>query len=73
MVCEFCGGKTEKRRVKKPHWLHGRLYLLENVEAEVCRDCGERYFHAEVLDTIDAILQIEHPVERHLDVEVVRV
>ncbi|MCD6334958.1 MAG: YgiT-type zinc finger protein [Candidatus Latescibacteria bacterium] len=73
MICEFCGGQTERRRVKKSHWLHGRLYLLENVEAEVCRDCGERYFHAEALDTIDAILQIEHPVERRLDVEVVRV
>ena len=72
MICEFCGGKTENRKVQKQHWLDDKLYLIENVEAEVCRDCGERYFHAKVLDSIDAMLQTEHKVERHLQVEVVR-
>ena len=62
MGCEFCRGQAEKRRIEKPHWPHGRLYLLENVEAEVCRDCGERYFHAQVLDIIDTILRAEHNV-----------
>ncbi|MBI4722769.1 MAG: YgiT-type zinc finger protein [Candidatus Stahlbacteria bacterium] len=73
MICEFCGGKTESRKVKKHHWLHDRLYLIENVEAEVCCDCGERYFYVKVLDTIDAMLQTQHNVERYFQVEVVRV
>ena len=72
MICEFCGGKTENRRVKKPHWLHDKLYFIENVEAKVCCDCGERYFQANVLDTIDAMLQIPHKIERCFEVEVVR-
>jgi len=72
MICEFCGGNTENRKVKKQHWLHGRLYIIENVEAEVCRGCGERYFHAQVLDAIDKMLQSEHKVEKHVQVEVVR-
>ncbi len=71
MICEFCGGKTVTRKVKKQHWLGGKLYLIENVEAEVCSECGERYFHATVLDRIDKMLMAEHAVKERLLVEVV--
>ncbi len=71
MKCEFCGGQTVKRKVRKQHWLEGRLYLVENVEAEICGECGERYFHATVLDRIDAMLKAEHHVKERLSVEVV--
>jgi len=71
MICEFCGGKTIKRKVKKQHWLRGKLYIVENVEAEVCTECGERYFHATVLDEIDRYLLAKHDVKERLDVEVV--
>lgn len=71
MICEFCGGQTRKKRVKKQHWLQGRLYIIENVEAEVCHECGERYFHATTLDVIDRYLLAEHSVKQQLSVEVV--
>ena len=71
MICEFCGGETRTKRVKKQHWLKGQLYVLENVEAEVCQDCGERYFHATVLDAIDGYLSAAHPVKKQIQVEVV--
>ena len=73
MICEFCGGKTSKKKVRRQHWLQGRLYVLENVEAEVCTACGERYFHARTLDTIDRLLEGKHKVKARLQVEVVRV
>jgi YgiT-type zinc finger domain-containing protein len=71
MICEFCGGQTTKRLVRKQHWLHGKLYLVENVEAEVCRECGERYFHARTLDAIDRLLEGKYEVKENLQVEVV--
>ena len=70
MKCEFCGAETAPRKVKKHHWHEGRLYIVENVEAEVCRECGERYYHARVLDDIDALIQREHEVKQVLSVEV---
>lgn len=73
MKCEFCEGETEKRRVKKQHWLDGRLYIVENAQAEVCRECGERYFHVSTLGEIDRILHGEHSVKEQLRVEVVSV
>ena len=72
MQCELCEGETELRKVKKQHWHKGRLYIIENVEAEVCRQCGERYFHAGVLDKIDAMIEGEHEVQEVLSVEVLK-
>ena len=71
MVCEFCGGQTVQRRIKKQHWFHKQLYVIEDVPAEVCQECGERYFYAKVLDQIDHLLQTEHRVKARLQVEVV--
>ena len=71
MICEFCGGLTRQKKVKRQHWLHGRLYIVENVEALVCTQCGERYFHATTLDNIDQLLSAEHAVKAKIDVEIV--
>ncbi len=71
MICEFCGEQTVKKKVKKQHWLDGRLYVVENVEAEVCTECGERYYYAQTLDVIDRFLKSEHEVIDRMDVEVV--
>lgn len=71
MICEFCDGEMLKKRVRRQHWLNGRLYIVENVEAEVCPGCGERYFHATTLDQIDRMLEAEHKVKAEMIVEVV--
>ncbi len=36
---------------------------MESVEAEVCPDCGERYFHATTHDEIEPMLEAEHKVK----------
>ena len=71
MQCDFCGGETTTRNVRTEHWFKGRLYILENVEVEVCNECGEHYYHAKTLDAIDELLSREHPVKKTLEVEVV--
>ena len=71
MKCEFCGGETSSKKVKKQHWFKDRLYIVENVDAEVCGDCGESYYHAKTLDAIDKLLEGEHEVVDRMDVEVV--
>jgi YgiT-type zinc finger domain-containing protein len=71
MKYDFCQGNTVSRHVKKQHWYKGRLYVVENVPAEVCRECGERYFHATTLDAIDRFLDGDHPVKERIKVEVV--
>ena len=72
MKCESCGSETTNKKVSRQHWLKGQLYIVENVEAEVCVECGERYFHATTLDSIDQLLSSKHAVKANLNVEVVR-
>lgn len=71
MICEFCNGETIKKKVRKHHWFRNKLYIVENVEAEVCSQCGERYFHAKILDKIDRLLETKHAVKERINVEVV--
>ena len=72
MTCEFCGGLTRKRNVKRQHWMNKKLYIVENVRAEVCTECGERYFHAKTLDAVDEYLSKKHSVKKKISVEIVR-
>ncbi len=70
--CEFCGGETIARKVRKLHWFRRKLYIVENVDAEVCRECGERYYHATTLEAIDRLLATDQPIVRErLQVEVI--
>ncbi len=70
MKCEFCNSETRTKKVRKQHWLKGKLYIVENVDAVVCKECGERYFHASTLDKIDDMISNEHEVKEVLTVEV---
>ena len=64
--------KRWPRAAPLPVGSHGaRLYIVENVDAEVCTECGERYFHATTLDAIDKLLAGDHVVKEVLSVEVV--
>ena len=72
MKCDFCGAETRHKFVKRQHWLNRKLYIVENVSAEVCTNCGERYFHARTLDAIDEYLSKQHEVKKRLNVEVVQ-
>jgi YgiT-type zinc finger domain-containing protein len=71
MVCEFCEGQTKNKLVKRQHWLHGKLYLVENVEAKVCSECGKRYFHVKTIEKLNHLLEAEHVIKERLEVEVV--
>jgi YgiT-type zinc finger domain-containing protein len=66
-------GAQPVANVKRQHWLKRKLYILEDVSAEVCKECEERYFHAKTLDAIDRYLLKEHTVKANLNVEVVSV
>ena len=55
----------------RPMHVQGKLYIVENAQAEVCPECGERYYHATTLDAIDQMIAGDHDVKEILSVEVV--
>jgi len=51
--CTFCGGPVEEKRIEYDYRRRGRLLVMRNVPAGVCRQCGEKYFKADVLKKMD--------------------
>jgi YgiT-type zinc finger domain-containing protein len=57
MKCYFCGGQTEEETVTDLY-TEGNLYVaVENVPADVCQQCGERYYSPEVMKMLLALTE----------------
>lgn len=51
-TCEYCGGPIVERRVTLHRKVKAGYVQIENVPAGACRECGTRYYAANVLKTI---------------------
>jgi len=55
--CSVCGGEVVPKRVEKAVSRGGRLVaIVREVPAGVCRQCGERYFKADVVKHLEVML-----------------
>jgi len=68
--CEYCGGLIVEKRVDLPRKVGGKYVLIENVPAGVCKECGTRYYTANVLKTIEEIICGRRKAEREVLVPV---
>lgn len=55
--CYFCQGKTEIRNIDVDFRWGDKLYIVRNVPVEVCTQCGERYYSAEVSKRLDELIK----------------
>jgi len=56
MKCPFCGGELEGRVITHPQSYQGKVYILENVPAEVCSQCGEVLLRPKVLEKMQQLV-----------------
>ena len=68
--CYFCGGPVEESRGHYETRRKGQFYFFENVPFGQCKQCGEKYFHSEVLKVIDKILEEPRNPEKTVSVPV---
>ena len=54
-TCYFCKGTVAAKRIQHIHRWGNQVYILEEVPAEVCQQCGEVYFAPDVLAQMDRI------------------
>lgn len=74
--CIFCRAETREKRVTTEDWWGGALALVENVPAQVCEQCGEKYFDASTLEALadlrenatEPVKTVQVPVYRFPDV-----
>jgi YgiT-type zinc finger domain-containing protein len=69
-TCEYCGGIIIEKRVTLHRKVKGNYVLIENVPAGVCKECGTRYFAANVLKTVEESIRGRRQAERQVLVSV---
>ena len=67
--CFICGGETARQMVTAEHWWGDDLMLFEHVPADVCRQCGERYYGAAVALRMDR-LHRQPPTDRTVAIRI---
>ena len=69
-TCEYCGGPIVERHVTLHRKVRDGYVLIENVPAGVCRECGTRYYAANVLKTIQESIRGRRKAEREVCIPV---
>mgnify|MGYP001567063774 CR=1 FL=1 len=69
-TCEYCGGPLVDRHVSLHRKIKRQYVLIEHVPAGVCKECGSRYFTANVLKTVEESIHGRRPAEREVVVPV---
>ena len=70
--CYFCKGKVTDQITTVDFWWGDSLWIIENVPAGVCQQCGEKYFVAEVYKEMEKLVKEPGPPVRRLSVDVLR-
>ena len=68
--CPFCKGAIEQRRIEHVHRWAGEIFVLRDVPAEVCNQCGEVFFGPDVLKNMDEIATRKRDPDEHIRVPV---
>ncbi|MDP2632607.1 MAG: YgiT-type zinc finger protein [Candidatus Curtissbacteria bacterium] len=55
--CYFCKGKTKIKNVNVDFRWGDKLVVVKNVPVEVCEQCGERYYSAEISKKLDDLVK----------------
>ena len=68
-TCYFCKAPLSNRHVEHMHEWAGQRYLIRNVQADVCDQCGEAFLAPSALKEIDRVVSEGRPKE-HVSVAV---
>ncbi len=55
--CEYCNGPIVEKKVDVLKKVRNKYILVKNVPAGVCKECGTRYYSANILKTIETSIK----------------
>jgi len=70
--CYFCKGKVVEKKVSVDFRWGDELAVIENVPAEVCQQCGEKYFSPEVYKEMENLAKAKEKSVKHIAIDVIR-
>ncbi len=56
-ACQACGGELKAEKVNLEEFEGGKLYLMENVAAYICQECGEMWVPEPVLAEFEKMME----------------
>lgn len=63
--CEYCEGKVQPHQVERESFKHKNGFvILEDITVGVCTLCGNRYYNADIIHTVDEIATGKQKPER---------
>ena len=68
--CEYCNGVIVEKKVNLSRKVRGTYVVIENVPAGVCKECGTRYYAANVLKTVEETIRGRRKAERQIRIPV---
>jgi YgiT-type zinc finger domain-containing protein len=67
--CYLCKGVVEKKLVMVEREWNGKKIIIEGVPAEVCEQCGEKYFDSETTLKLEKIKKAStYPQEQDISI-----
>ena len=70
MICSICKGVLGRERVKLDFWVGDELVIIEDIPADVCNQCGEKYVSADVSRELDQLLKQRTETDKRIEVAV---
>ena len=55
--CSVCRGKLKQQRITYTQELGGKVYVVSDVPALVCPQCGEQYLSPDTVDEIQKVIE----------------
>jgi len=71
-TCYFCKGRLTEQLTSVDFRWGDELKIIEQVPAQVCEQCGEKYFQAQVYQALERLVQHPATVIRHRSVDVLQ-
>mgnify|MGYP005837390509 CR=1 FL=1 len=59
-LCDLCGGVLRAKVIEMEFIKDGERILCENIPADVCAQCGEKYLSDKVMEGIEKFLERRH-------------
>lgn len=70
--CYFCKGRIVEQKVRVDFRWGNELVVIEDVPAEVCQQCGEKYLRPEVYKAMEKLAKTKVKPIKHIAIDVIR-
>ena len=66
MKCQVCSGEMKLKHIQHDLWVGKKLFVIQDVPADVCDLCGETVFNPKITDRILTTVKFSKKSKRRL-------